>query len=90
MPGNSVYAQGAKVTPASTRPLNRYEGWRKSTEWGTIFCAMDKALQGRGNAMPQLGHAGVIYAAAISPDSRWFVTGGEDTAKVWEVASGTH
>jgi hypothetical protein len=38
--------------------------------------------------VPQLGHAGVIYDAAISPDSRWFVTGGEDTAKLWEAASG--
>ncbi len=37
----------------------------------------------------QQGHTGMIQAIAMSPDGRYVVTGGMDeTAKVWDVASG--
>ena len=36
----------------------------------------------------QVGHSGAILSVAFAPDGRWFVTGGDRTARVWDVSTG--
>jgi WD40 repeat protein/uncharacterized caspase-like protein len=39
--------------------------------------------------MVQLGHSSSVVSAAISADKRFLVTGGDDTARLWDVATGS-
>src|ERR1022692_4677181 len=57
--------------------------------WIVTACLACTAARGASAELKlQLGHSSMVNSVALSPDSRWVLTGGDSTARLWDVSSG--
>jgi len=70
-------------SPSAKMPLIVSAGWDKLVKvWGLTDCKLRTNL---------VGHTGVVYSVAVSPDGSLCASGGKDsTAMLWDVNDGKH
>jgi len=70
-------------SPSAKLPLIVSAGWDKLVKvWGLADCKLRTNL---------VGHTGVVYTVAVSPDGSLCASGGKDsTAMLWDVNDGKH
>merc|ERR1711988_1810323 len=70
-------------SPSAKMPLIVSAGWDKLVKvWNLTNCKLRTNL---------VGHTGVVYTAAVSPDGSLCASGGKDgTAMLWDVNDGKH
>ena len=57
--------------------------------WLVVAClACPEARSASAQLKLQLGHSNQVNSVAFSPDGRWVLTGGDSTARLWDLSSG--
>merc|ERR1712010_245075 len=81
--GHSEWVSCVSFSPNAAHPLIVSGGWDKLVKvWNLSNCKLRTNL---------VGHTGVVYTTAVSPDGSLCASGGKDgTAMLWDVNEGKH